>query len=598
MKKKKNTVYIIASIIILIIVIAFYTTTPKIRQSVTTSEIAPPIEGLTTQESQKKYIDYAYYSLKETLDKKPVKEPEISEIQDYYKLYITIINDNKIRCRKTGKANKDLSVKEDIKSAIERCIADERFGGTLKEEEIENSEIIYRILYNKKRIQGDIRQLQEQIELGIHAIEIVNNGNTAHLKESEPIIKRYDHKETLEEVCKDANLNPNCYQDPNTEIYIYDTLVFKGSKNKETEILYRHSPIVEFEEINNQLLIERIKFSKNWFLNNINEETGILEYKYFPSTDYYSTDNNHVRQLGALWSMTELKIFLETKEIDEIITHTLNYYLEFSECQETYCYLTIDGNSKLAYNAFLVFSLVNYQEYKDSEKLSKMFADGIVSQQIDDGSYRTYFFSEKNSGTDYYPGEAMLALMKIYEKTHDTKYLKSVEKAFPHYRTYWRNNKNTAFIPWHTQAYLILYQESEDEKLKEELASFVFEMNDWIIDNHQIQDDVYQDRIGGFPKKSPKCSTASYMESINDAYVLAQKAKDKKHEEKYQESITKATRFILQTQYTPENTFYTEVPERAIGGFKQSLTNNYIRNDFTQHAVSMMIKSHENNVFE
>jgi len=318
-----------------------------------------------------------------------------------------------------------------------------------------------------------------------------------------------------------------------------------------------------------------------------------LHYIYYPETSEYPYENNHVRQLGSLWSVIVLKNFLRDNSFDELIEDTLDYYLEYKICQENYCFLLIDENAKLAYNAFLILSLVNYPRYEKSEELLKSFANGILFLQNEDGSYNTYFMSDRNTGVDYYPGEAMLALMQLYEKTRNKKYVESVKRAFPYYMEYWRNNKNTAFVPWHTQTYLLLYKETKDS----EIADFVFEMNDWLINNHQIINSSNSEEIGGFPKDNPKCSTSSYMESVNDAYALAKIVRDKEHIEKYRESIKIGTRFILKTQYTPENSGNLTNPDLAIGGFKQSLTNGYIRNDFVQHAIASLMKSYNNRVF-
>jgi rhamnogalacturonyl hydrolase YesR len=214
--------------------------------------------------------------------------------------------------------------------------------------------------------------------------------------------------------------------------------------------------------------------------------------------------------------------------------------------------------------------------------------------QNDDGSYNTYFTRNTTSGQDYYPGEAMLALMKLYQSTGGDKYINSVEKAFPYYRSYWRNNKNTAFVPWHSQVYYLLYNETKDS----ELARFVFEINDWLIDNYQIQDDAYPDKTGGFPKQNPRNSASSYMEGINAAYSLAVAVNDQVHIDKYYNSIRIGARFILQMQFTDNNSFYLENSIRAVGGFKESLTTNDQRNDYTQHAVMALMKIYKNNIFD
>jgi hypothetical protein len=193
----------------------------------------------------------------------------------------------------------------------------------------------------------------------------------------------------------------------------------------------------------------------------------------------------------------------------------------------------------------------------------------------------------------------MLALMQLYETTNDQTILKSVEKAFPYYEKYWRENKNTAMISWHTRADYLLYTNTKDEELKQDIKSFVFEINDWLIDNNQVTQSPYKDEIGGFGSGTPSAvSTATYTEGLNDAYRLALEANDTKHQKKYATSVNSALRFILQNQYTPENSFYLKKPQRAIGGFRRSLISNKQRIDYQQHSAFALIKALENGVVE
>ena len=138
-----------------------------------------------------------------------------------------------------------------------------------------------------------------------------------------------------------------------------------------------------------------------------------------------------------------------------------------------------------------------------------------------------------------------------------------------------------------------MYKYIEDPQL----CDFVFEMNDWLIDRYQIETSEYPDEIGGFPKSNPKSSTSSYMEGIADAYYLAVAVNDKEHIESYAKSIQLGTRFMLQTQFNADNSFYLENPSLAIGGFKESLVSNDLRNDYTQHAVMAMMKIYELGIF-
>jgi len=129
------------------------------------------------------------------------------------------------------------------------------------------------------------------------------------------------------------------------------------------------------------------------------------------------------------------------------------------------------------------------------------------------------------------------------------------------------------------------------------VAEFIFEMNDWIIDNYQIQKSKYPDEVGGFPKYYPTFSTSVYLEGINDAYYVAKMLNDTVHMNKYADSIKIGTRFVLQTQFTKNNTFYLENITKSIGGFKTSLTSNDLRIDNTQHSVMALMKTYENYIF-
>ncbi len=352
--------------------------------------------------------------------------------------------------------------------------------------------------------------------------------------------------------------------------------------------------LVTLEEISQEKIIGSLRLTQDWFLNNINQETKTLEYIYFPSKDEYSKKNSDLRQLSTLWMMTELRQFLKADSLDELINNTFSYYLKYIKTKDGYAFLEIGNNSNLAFNAFIAMALLNSNR-QDKETLIEKFANGVLALQKNDGSYYTDFMAKGDAGIDYYPGEAMLALMKLYGSTKNPSYIDSVKKAFPYYRDYWRNKKNTAFIPWHTQAYFLLYNETKDP----EVAKFIFEMNDWLIDNYQIYYSKSAEEFGAFVLNNPQsCLTSVYLEGINDAYSLAVAIGDDYHKKKYATSTRFGTRFILQTQFNKDNSSSLKNPIRAIGGFRQNLKNNAQRIDYLQHAINSLIKAYKNRIFE
>jgi len=552
--------------------------------------------NIIAYEDKQKLVSYAYSVLDSSFGRESNFIQSIPQIGSYDKLFITLISNKKIRACQSGKTVRSNleRTKLDVEEAVVKCINDKRFGGVLSEEEVSDTEIVFTILFNRNQIYGDLDALEEKIKLGIHAIEIENGDRRAYFKESVPITNNYSLKKTLERICDEAGLAENSYTNPETKIFIYDTITFKGDRQNKIVDLYRYNVLINSDEIDSKLLFKRIALAKTWLINNVNSKTERLQYMYYPSSDRYSSSDNHVRQLGTLWSITKLKDFFQDSSFDNLIEETLNYYFDYSVCIEDYSFIMISDEAKLAYNAFLLLSLLHVPDYPDNKKWITLLAKGILSLQNIDGSFNTYFLSDRNTGIDYYPGEAMLALMKLYNKTGERTYLDSVHKAFYYYRRYWRKNKNTAFIPWHSQICFLLYNEIKDPEIKD----FVFEMNDWLINNYQIYSDAYVDEIGGFPKTNPRCSTSSYLEGITDAYLLARDIEDNLYINKYQNAIRLGVRFILLTQYTEDNAFYIENQKRALGGFRHSLFSNAQRIDYTQHAIMALMKIYNNRILD
>ncbi|MBD3359755.1 MAG: hypothetical protein GF365_03570 [Candidatus Buchananbacteria bacterium] len=329
------------------------------------------------------------------------------------------------------------------------------------------------------------------------------------------------------------------------------------------------------KNLNQQIIQNRILMAKSWFLNNIDQAKGILHYQYQPATNSYSNKNNHTRQLATLWAITELNKFLNNdKALTDLINSTFDYYLYFQKCPADYCYLQIEDNNQIAQNAFILLALQNEPNYPNSQNLQKKFAQALINQQRTDGSYKLYFDQQKLTGINYYPGEAMLALIKYYHLNNDPVYLASVQKAHKYYQKYWQTNKNTAFIPWQTQAAYYLYQETENQAI----ADFIFNMNDWLIAENQI-------------------ITPVYLEGLIDAYKLAVQNQNQQRINEYKKTINLSLNHLLNLQYTEKSAQNLINPQKAIGGFRDSLEKNQQRIDSTQHGLMALIKIYNYNIF-
>ena len=541
---------------------------------------------LTINDRQKESIIKYVYDI---LDKE--KNPVLKMDMEYDKIFITLFSQGKTLCSQSGSVEitEKNRISKDIFQAVEKCLKE------IKAKEISPTDVVIDILYNEKKVEGTkIITLAEEIELGINAVKLEDGKNVAFFKASYPIEKRYSLQSAIEKLCQKVKLKKTCYKDSEVSLYKYNSLSFKG--NRETVVnLYRNSQLVNLSDISQQYISKSIANGYEWFKNNVDQKTNMLNYLYYPERDIYSKEESHGRRLAAVWAMGELSRFLQKQDLQETIYNTLDYYINFLVEKNGIKYIKINSDSRMVYDAFLMLALLEQKEYPNRDKIMKDMAEAILKQQRENGSFNTDFekeMAEDDLGNDYYPGEAMLSLMRLYNETGEEKYKQSVEKAFLYYREYWRAKKNTAFIPWHTQTYKLLFEETGNK----ELTDFVFEMNDWVVANYQKFSSPYSDYVGGFGK-NPTNSTASYLEGLADAYYLAKKVGDQEHILKYAEACKYAARFVLQTQFKEGDVFYLSNPQRALGGFKQSPINISQRNDYTQHSTLSLIKVYQNNIF-
>jgi len=174
----------------------------------------------------------------------------------------------------------------------------------------------------------------------------------------------------------------------------------------------------------------------------------------------------------------------------------------------------------------------------------------------------------------------LLALMTLYEQGADQRYLNAVEKALPYYRNYWKENPNTAFVSWQSQAYFKFYQATKSELAKD----FIFNMNDYLLEQHAPKDECKNFNF------SQGIVNAVYIEGINKAYELAKQANNYKRANCYRQFIKEGVAYLLTLQFTPQNSFgITEFDPRAMGGFIGSPQDTLMQVDRNQHAVMALM---------
>jgi len=312
------------------------------------------------------------------------------------------------------------------------------------------------------------------------------------------------------------------------------------------------------------------------FINN--QDENFLYYEYNYKKDEFSTIHQSMREMGAMRSVIELYKYLEDDRYYDLATRGFKYFEETFKEDENgdFLFSNITPHKiKLGYNAFLILTLIDIEHPQKVEYLEKLAA-GILSQQLDDWELDTFFFIDRSSGKDYYPWEALLSLIKLYQYNKNEKYLNAVEKALWHYIWYRDSNPNTAFVPWQTRAYYDYYMITEDERA----SKLIFDMNDFMLDSYKPKANCSKYTL------NQGIVTSVHTEAVIKAYLLAKELWDSKRENCYYNFIKEAADYTLTLQITDIADHY-ELP--ALWGFRWNPSSSKMRVDRNQHSVLMLM---------
>jgi hypothetical protein len=161
--------------------------------------------------------------------------------------------------------------------------------------------------------------------------------------------------------------------------------------------------------------------------------------------------------------------------------------------------------------------------------------------------------------------------------------------SFRYYRDWHREQRNPAFVPWHTMAYEKVWNLTGDAALRD----FVFEMNDWLLEMQQWEDAPADDVAGRFynpdrPDYGPPHASSDgvYLEGLIASYRLAVGVEDDDRAESYRTAIARVTRNLMQLQFADEiDMYYVSQQDRVRGGLRTTVYDNRIRVDNVQHGL-------------
>lgn len=325
-------------------------------------------------------------------------------------------------------------------------------------------------------------------------------------------------------------------------------------------------------------LLAVLRRGVDWFC--AQQDENFLHYSYHVVDAAWSEEHHAVREMAALWSIARAAKFFGAPHHAALANRGLDYFescLAYDDEDDFAVVVGAPHAYALSYNAFLILALLESKRPDRDDTLAAL-ARGILHQQNPDGKLRSAFYSDSNANQQYFPGQAMLALMALFAKSKQRSYLDCVERAFRYYRDFWRAKPNTPMVPWHSQALYSLHRVQPNP----DIADFVFEMNDYLLDDKSDPENPERFLHTGV-------TTAVYIEGLSPAYLLAREYGDRARQARYARYVHEGAAFVMRLQCPLSWQDPAEVPAPALGGFHSKPTNPVLRVDHNQHAVMALI---------
>ncbi len=334
------------------------------------------------------------------------------------------------------------------------------------------------------------------------------------------------------------------------------------------------------------------------YLTRAVEEDGKFVYSYLPKTDEVADQYNILRHAGTLYSMLELYDVTGDAALLEAAERALDSLLAAAlPCElggQSYVCIVEDEEVKLGGNGLAAVALAKYIEVTgDREHLSDLIAWGqtLRALQLDSGEYihKITYPEAENTGfvSEYYPGEALLALVRIYEQDPQEGWLDAAEKGAQYLinvRDQGLSVEELAHDHWLLYGLNELYRHRRNPFYLDHAMRIA-----QAIVLAQNREPEYSDWLGSYYKPPRSTPTATRSEGLCAAYQLARDFKTSIQASQILNAMELGIAFQLQTQFRPESVMYISDPQRSLGGFHSSLTNFRLRIDYTQHNISSLL---------
>ena len=522
-------------------------------------------------------------------DAKPALGPSL--LRRTEPAFVTFWVDGRMRGCRGGGGGRPLV--QSVLAACRDALEDERVE-RLRREELDRLRIEIDVLGPSAPFRARrLWQLERAVEPGIHGVSGRRGGQHALYTSSVAITRNWSAEELARQLADKGGWGAGRPFRRGIRFARVRSTEFVESADGDRALpLLRANVQVGFADWSRERLSRAIDDGAEYLLR-AQRPDGAFAYEYAPASDEYATGDSLVRQTATAWVVASLAARDGSARRSDALARALAFIRartrRLSPDHRGLVVADEQDCAELGSVAFALLTLVAAGEPGLAETAER-YAEAILSLQRPDGAFHTRFpATTEPEAEDFFPGEAMLALMHLHATRPDPRYPEAVHRALPYYRDLFRRRRASAFVAWQMAAYAHLFRFSGAP----EHAQFAFELADAILPLQYVGTDVpYADYVGGYRSlRVPGVPSATYNEGVLEAYELARRIGDRERAARYHRAAVLAALFTLRLQFTPDNAYFVARPDRALGGFRASLTDSSLRIDHTQHAVNSLLKA-------
>ena len=450
---------------------------------------------------------------------------------------------------------------------------------------------------------AQFRQVFANVHVGIRGIELQYKDRIVRFSPTGMIARNLTFQKVFQQFLEETSLSESEFFKQGTiQAFEARQVLIPLTSTITAVTMHRGSRVVSLDSISGKVLQDMTTTMGQWLMRQVDTD-GRLPYKYFPSRGQEADSNNLIRQFMATLCLIRYARMTERLDHRTLAVHNLNYNLaRFYKTEGELGFVEYDGKVKLGAISLAALAILEYADLLSVAVSELAYANyfaglchAIEALWQPDGSFRTFLKPrDRNDNQNFYPGEALLFWATLYQYTHNPQLLERCKKSVRYYQMWHQQHRNPAFVPWHTQAYALLYRATGDL----EFLNLIFEMNDWLLAMQQSESVRYNDLRGRFynpdhPEYGPPhaSSTGVYLEGLADAYRLAIEIMDRDRAQRYRQAIRQGLRSVRQLQFRDKiDLFYISQISPVHGALRTTVYNNLIRVDNVQHCLMALIK--------